>query len=122
MHHTQLERTARYRATPRGAYCFHKANAKYRGVPFLLTYRQWLCIWCTSGHWRERGNRPQQYVMARKGDRGAYACGNVSIKTNAQNRQEAYNTTWQADGPRRRHTKRTTTVRFSGDPGPDVPF
>lgn len=89
---------------------------------FTLTYRQWLCIWTTSGHWHERGNRPGQYVMARKGDRGAYACGNVYIITNEQNRQLAYDTTWRPDGPRRRHTRKAATVTFSGEAGDDVPF
>jgi hypothetical protein len=104
----------RYRRTPRGQYIRHKMNAKARGVPFQLTYRQWLAVWTLSGKWRRRGSRPRQYVMCRKGDRGPYAIGNVYIATNAHNAREANRTSWQQDGVRRRHTARSTTVTFDG--------
>ena len=64
-------------------YEFHRARAEREGIPFLLTYNQWLAIWQASGHLNERGNSPDNYCMARFGDRGPYA--NVRIVTNAEN-------------------------------------
>src|SRR5260370_695417 len=43
----------------------HKYRAERRGIPFELTFKQWLKIWQDSGHLRERGHRQGQYVMAR---------------------------------------------------------
>ncbi len=122
MDRTQLERTRRYRASPRGKYARHRENAKARGVQFLLTYAEWLEIWLESGRWEERGHRPDDYVMHRVGDRGPYRKGNVYIDTNGRNLALGNLTAWAHDGPRRRHTKNTTTVTFSGQPGDDVPF
>jgi hypothetical protein len=59
-----------------------------RGIPFLLTFGEWWQIWNESGHWPERGSSPLQYCMARHGDQGAYAVGNVRITTGAENRAE----------------------------------
>lgn len=70
----------RYNKTPKGKYQQHKQNAKRRGVPFLLTFAEWLTVWQESGHFDERGNRTADgFVMARFGDRGPYAVGNVEI-------------------------------------------
>lgn len=69
----------RYRATPRGKYARHRANAVRRGVPFNLTFEEWWSIWEASGKWAKRGPRKGQYCMARYGDLGAYEVGNVRI-------------------------------------------
>jgi hypothetical protein len=63
----------------RGAYASHKCGAKRRGIPFLLTFEKWWSIWQDSGKWEMRGIRRGCYVMARFGDVGPYAVGNVSI-------------------------------------------
>lgn len=57
----------------------HKGDAKRRGIPFRLTFEEWLGIWMASGRFNQRGNRRGYYVMARYGDRGAYEVGNVRI-------------------------------------------
>jgi hypothetical protein len=57
----------------------HKHRAGRRGIPFELTFEQWLKIWQDSGHLRERGHRQGQYVMARFFGRGSYKIGNVQI-------------------------------------------
>jgi len=62
--------------------------ASQRGIPFLLSYKQWLKIWTDSGHLHERGRHCNQYQMARFGDKGAYEVGNVKICTAKENRQE----------------------------------
>lgn len=80
-------------------------------MPFLLTYEQWLEIWLESGRWGERGSRPDQYVMHRVGDRGAYEKGNVYIDTNARNMVVANTTRVAPGGP-----------MYKGEPGEDVPF
>lgn len=54
-------------------------NAKRRGVEWLLTFDEWWSIWTASGRWSQRGKGDGQYVMARHGDAGPYAVGNVSI-------------------------------------------
>lgn len=61
------------------AFVSQRASAKARGIGFEMTFDEWREIWKKSGHWRDRGNRKGQYVMARHGDAGPYAVGNVSI-------------------------------------------
>ena len=70
------------------AYRDHKRGAKDRGIEFLLTYEEWLKIWIDSGHLHERGPKKGQYVMARFGDKGPYAVGNVKIITCSDNIRE----------------------------------
>jgi len=57
----------------------HKGDAKRRGIPFLLTFEDWLDIWTKSGRLEKRGHGRGRYVMARFGDRGGYEVGNVEI-------------------------------------------
>lgn len=71
--------------TAHAQYVAHRGNAKDRGIPFLLTFEEWLSIWEASGHFRQRGNRGGCYVMARYGDKGAYEVGNVKIITFEEN-------------------------------------
>lgn len=61
------------------AYSCQKSSAKERDIPFLLSFDAWLKIWVDSGHLHERGRKQGQYCMARFGDRGPYALGNVKI-------------------------------------------
>ena len=72
----------------RHKYCNHRGNAARRGVPFLLSFDEWMDIWSQSGHMHERGQYKGQYVMARYGDIGPYAVGNVRILTVEENRAE----------------------------------
>jgi len=62
-------------------------SSRYRNIEFNLTFDEWLTIWTESGHLSERGTG---YVMARKGDRGAYAIGNIRITTRKDNNLEAF--------------------------------
>jgi hypothetical protein len=66
----------------------HRAVAHARGIPFLLTFEEWCSLWEESGHWCERGRGRGKYEMARVGDRGPYAVGNIRIVTREQNRAE----------------------------------
>jgi hypothetical protein len=87
------------------AFQCHRAQARARGIPFLLTFEEWWAIWQESGMWAEKGMRKHQYCMARTGDKGAYALGNVRICTMAENRiEQAANIT---DETRRRMAQAT---------------
>lgn len=60
-------------------YLAHKNSAKQRGIRFLLTFEEWFVIWEDSGVFHLRGRQRGQYCMARYGDKGPYAVGNVEI-------------------------------------------
>jgi hypothetical protein len=75
--------------TPRGRYNQHKGKATARGIPFLLTFEEWWDIWQASGKWEQRGRRHDQYVMARFGDLGPYARGNVKVCLVSENAAES---------------------------------
>lgn len=62
-----------------------RGNAAARGITFLLSSAEWWQIWSSSGHYRERGQKSDQYCMARFGDVGPYALNNVEIVTNHEN-------------------------------------
>ena len=66
----------------------HVANSRRRGIPFRLSFIDWLCIWLDSGHWPERGRLRNQYCMSRDKDMGAYEIGNVSIVLRTTNDHE----------------------------------
>lgn len=65
--------------TPRGAFDRQKQSAISRGIDWQLTFGQWWRLWQQSGKFQERGRKRGQYVMARIGDSGPYAIGNVQI-------------------------------------------
>ncbi|QWG13643.1 hypothetical protein KMZ29_02580 [Bradyrhizobium sediminis] len=67
----------------------HRWNARVRGIEFTLSFGEWLGIWIASRKLLRRGCRRGQYVMARIGDRGAYAVGNVNIVLATENIAEA---------------------------------
>src|SRR5258708_20675452 len=68
----------------------HKDNARSRGIPFELTFEQWMSIWRNSGRLSQRGRGRGEFVMARFGDIGPYAVDNVQIVTTGQNVRETY--------------------------------
>lgn len=75
------------------AYNNQKRDASARGIEFRLSFPEWIEIWERSGKWMERGRGRNRYCMARHGDTGPYAVGNVYITTNAQNAAESYENT-----------------------------
>ena len=74
-----------YSGSPRDKYRNHRFSAHARGIEFHLSFDEWMRTWLESGHFHERGPRKGQYVMARKGDKGPYAVGNVEIITSDVN-------------------------------------
>lgn len=70
----------------------HKARAKRKGVPFELSFDEWMKIWTDSGHYHEKGTKRGQYVMSRYKDQGGYTIDNVYIQTVGANTKEAFTT------------------------------
>lgn len=70
-------------ALARKQFMYQRSNAKGRGIDFCLTFWQWWTIWLESGRYELRGR--SGYVMARFGDVGPYAVGNVEIITSTEN-------------------------------------
>lgn len=67
-------------------------HSKRRGIEFLFTFEEWVRWWeCHLGpNWMLlRGNRKNQYVMARKLDQGPYRKDNVDCLTNSQNTRDS---------------------------------
>ncbi len=84
--HTKLATEAN--CPPFRAYMNQRRNAAKRGIPFQLSFAEWQWLWWQSGKWKERGRSRDSYVMARKGDSGPYAVGNVFFQTVAENLSE----------------------------------
>jgi hypothetical protein len=72
----------------RDAYRTQRHNARNRGIPFLLTFEQWLTIWQDSGKLAQRGRGVGKFCMSRRGDAGAYEVGNVFIQAHTANSRE----------------------------------
>ena len=63
-------------------------SAKRRGIPFRFTLLSWWLWWRSNlPNGATRGRRRGEYVMARKGDAGAYEPENVICITAAENLQ-----------------------------------
>lgn len=73
------------RASNEGRYALQRENAARRGIPFLLTFEQWLSVWIDSGKLEERGRGANKYCMSRRGDVGNYEIGNVFIQLGKDN-------------------------------------
>ena len=74
---------------PFKAFDEQRYSAGYRLIPFNLTFSEWWELWQTSGQWKNRGRGTRlSYVMARLGDSGPYAIGNVRIITMGENMVE----------------------------------
>lgn len=69
--------------------------AKQRGIAFLLTFEEWFEIWQTSGKLHMRGRLRGQWVMGRRGDKGAYEVGNVQIIGMGKNSSDAQRRRWR---------------------------
>lgn len=66
-----------------------RTNARRRGIPFCLTFKQWWDIWAESGKWDQRG-RGFGYCMARYGDSGGYSVDNVYVCSCGENASDSY--------------------------------
>lgn len=78
---------------PRRLYIENRQSARQRGIPFKITFEEWLAWWQRQlgPDWQLlRGRRRYQFHMARVGDRGPYKLGNIKCITNSENIKEAW--------------------------------
>jgi hypothetical protein len=78
---------------PRRAYAFNKQSARQRGIPFEISFEEWLAWWQRElgPDWQLlRGRARYQFHMARIGDHGPYKLGNIKCITNSENIKEAW--------------------------------
>jgi hypothetical protein len=75
---------------PYKKYMEQKHRARGRSIDFLLTFEEWWDLWDQSGNWELRGRGTGKYVMARFGDKGPYAIGNVHIVPHIDNVREMH--------------------------------
>jgi hypothetical protein len=73
-----------YSISPKGRFVQQRATAKQRGILFAMTFNEWWSLW--EPYWDKRGQGG--YVMARYGDTGPYAVGNVRICSQGNNATE----------------------------------
>lgn len=82
----RLEATSNGLPDPYRAFVDHRNRAVERGIGFELTFCEW---W---GYWKDcyskRGRGHDDLCMARKGDVGPYAKGNVYIATQRENKRD----------------------------------
>ena len=81
-----------YERTPQTAFYRIRYTAGRRGIPYNLSFEQWVWIWQRAlgqNWWEYLGKRRGQYCMARFGDRGTYEIGNVQIILGTENVSEA---------------------------------
>ncbi len=81
--------TLRDMKKPTRAFASQRNAARHRGIGWELTLWDWWLIWQESGKWEQRG-RGFGYVMARFGDIGPYARGNVEIIPQPQNIKDGW--------------------------------
>jgi hypothetical protein len=67
-----------------------KSNARIRNVEWKLSYEEWISIWQSSGHLKQRGRGNGKYVMSRYGDIGPYSLDNVFIQLWEDNKKEVF--------------------------------
>jgi hypothetical protein len=67
----------------REKYLKNKDTAYNRGIPWELSFEQWMGLWAE--RIGERGPYKGQYVLCRKNDLGGYAIGNCYIATKSHN-------------------------------------
>ncbi len=76
--------------SPAYFYVDQRRNSLTRGIEWAISFPDWWQLWQDSGHWDERGRGAGKYCMARIGDSGNYAVGNVEIITTSQNSSDSY--------------------------------
>lgn len=70
-------------------YMKQASNVKFRRIGWHISFPEWVTLWRDSGHFHERG-RGTGYVMARRGDVGPYAIGNVYITHSTDNTRDGH--------------------------------
>jgi hypothetical protein len=63
------------------AYLQQRHHALWRGIPWALTFPQWVALWKATGHFDQRGRAKDSYVMTRWDFAQGFHIGNVCICT-----------------------------------------
>jgi hypothetical protein len=72
----------------------HKAQSKYRNIPFDFTFDDWYHWWLSHGvdkNVHTVWDRKDRACMCRKGDQGGYELSNVYFGTNSDNAKHLHN-------------------------------
>lgn len=102
-------RSGRDRKRPKDLHEGHRSRAKKRGIKFQMSLEEWISVWVDAlgENWKDkRGRLKHQFCMARLGDKGPYAVGNVKIITNEENAKERVWTDQDRTDQSRRMKKR----------------
>lgn len=75
----QAQAREQYRKSPTAKFVRAQAAARRRGVPWELTFNQWLNLWEDSGHCNADGPNTTQYRLVRFNDTGAFRMGNAVV-------------------------------------------
>jgi hypothetical protein len=75
-------------SSPRSRFIQRRARAKQRGIPFMLSYQQWLDIWGDKLPLRGRGLG--RLCMASRRDRGGYQRHRVEIIADNKNVEDRW--------------------------------
>jgi len=70
------------------AYSVMRCQARYRGEPFHLTFRQYVRLW--TPHWSRRGRGPFAVNLTRVNPRGPWAVGNCRMIARSQVQAHAH--------------------------------
>ena len=62
------------------AFLKHRAQAKFRGEKYLLTWQDWQRIW-PNKLWTKRGRKPHQLSLTMKDKRLGWCVNNLQIRT-----------------------------------------
>jgi hypothetical protein len=69
----------------REAFRDQRRRARHRGIAFTFDWPTWWAWWQEEGAWHRRGRGADRLCMARLGDCGPYAPGNVYAATFSEN-------------------------------------
>lgn len=73
-------------AAMKAAFKAHRGGAKQRGISFEFSLEDWCAWWLEDGRWQRK--QAERLCMARNGDVGPYARGNVYCTTTSQNTKD----------------------------------
>jgi hypothetical protein len=87
-----MSREAHPLALAKLKYARHRAQSKFRNIPFNLTFDEWYNWWLSNGVDKNQDPLPgtPRWCMCRINDQGPYALGNVYFADNAQNASDAH--------------------------------
>lgn len=102
----------KYRDLKLQAYGRQKRRAKARGIPFLLTFKEWVSWWTEQlgpSFMEKRGKTKGKHQMARIKDEGVYILGNIECMEVSAHYKDRTENGRTPRGERNRHAKLTAS-------------